>query len=133
MIVVLDASAAIFQAVYPIDPQSVSQNDIIEKADKIVSPDLFISEISNALWKYCRFKKIELKDAIQYGQYIISLVDQFIDTGNLWQQALDIAYNSSHSVYDCFYLALALNNDAILLTRDKKLQQLAIDINIKIQ
>ena len=133
MIVVLDASAAIFQAVYPMDPQSVSQNDIIEKADKIVSPDLFISEISNALWKYCRYKKIELNDAIQYGQYIISLVDQFIDTGNLWQQALDIAYNSSHSAYDCFYLALALNNDATLLTRDKKLQQLAMDINIKTQ
>ena len=133
MIVVLDASAAIFQAVYPLDSQSVSQNDIIEKADKIVSPDLFISEISNALWKYCNYKKIELNDAIQYGQYIISLVDQFIDTGNLWQQAVGIACKSSHSAYDCFYLALALNNDAILLTRDKKLQQLAIDINIKTQ
>lgn len=132
MIVVLDASSAVTQALYPTEPESILHYEIIQKADLILSPDLFISEITNALWKYCLHKKIDVRSAKKYGKYSISLVDHFIETYTLWREALSMATDLSHSVYDCMYLVLAKKNKATVLTYDKKLIKLAQSENINI-
>ena len=52
MIVILDVSAAIEILLKKKDKFS----ECFEKADWVISPDLFVSEITNVLWKYYRAK-----------------------------------------------------------------------------
>ena len=52
MIVTLDVSATIEILLKKKD----KFNEYFEKADWVISPDLFVSEITNVLWKYYRAK-----------------------------------------------------------------------------
>ncbi len=131
MTIILDASSAISMTLDPTHPDSKSANELIKKSDYIICPDIFVAEITYTLWKYCLYEKMEVDKAIEYAESVLSLVDQFIVSNALWQDALEIGLKKSHSTYDCFYLALAIEKNAILLTRDKKLKQLAQAENIK--
>jgi len=132
MTIVLDASSAVSLSLYPDNPTSIFEKESIQKADKIISVDLLIPEVTNAFWKYCTHKIIGLTDAAKYGKFALSLVDQIIATESLWYEALELGVKNSNSTYDCFYLALAKRSNATLLTRDKKLKKLAIAENIKV-
>jgi predicted nucleic acid-binding protein len=48
----------------------------------------------------------------------------------LWQDALLLAHQLDHPVYDCLHLVLAQQHDAHLLTLDKRLRRLAEGLGI---
>jgi len=133
MTLILDASSAVSMILDPIHPKSNFENEIVLSSDNVICPDIFISEITNAFWKYCIYGKMEISDAKKYGNSVLALIDIFIRTETLWQEALEIGFNTQHSTYDCFYLALARKEKAVLITRDKKLKKIAIAENILVE
>ena len=54
----------------------------------IIAPDLFIAEITNVLWKYYKAGLISHIDCIQYVQDGIDMIDDFMETRELWKEAL---------------------------------------------
>ena len=50
MIVVLDASAAIKIILNHTSAKGFS--DVLKKSDWVIAPDIFVSEVTNAFWKY---------------------------------------------------------------------------------
>jgi predicted nucleic acid-binding protein len=119
MIVVLDVSAAI---------EILLQKEKKEKFDAtykqaswVIAPDLFVSEISNVLWKYYRANLITHEECIQFVEDGISMVDDFIDTQELWKEALGEGIKNRHSIYDMYYPVLARRNDGTLITNDGQL------------
>ncbi|MFP4364603.1 MAG: type II toxin-antitoxin system VapC family toxin [Spirochaetia bacterium] len=98
--------------------------DALDSADVVITPELFVSEIANVAWKYYRLADFSFEQCMQLSQDGINLIDQFIPSKELWKEALQDAIRNNHPVYDCLYLVCARRNGAILLTKDKKLQQI---------
>ncbi len=105
---------------------------LISGSEKILAPDIYISEATNAAWKYARFEGLSTPLAEKLVANAIGLVDEFHDSLNLWRTAFTLGVTLEHPIYDCLYLALALENTCPLITRDKKLMLLAKRCNVPI-
>jgi predicted nucleic acid-binding protein len=130
MIIVLDTSAAV-EILLNKKESNKFKNTIVE-ADAVIAPELYISEISNVAWKYNKIAKFKHEECISMSEDGINLIDQFIDTKELWKEALREAMNNDQTVYDCLYLICARRNDGILLTMDQKLKKLCKYFKIRI-
>jgi predicted nucleic acid-binding protein len=130
MIVVLDVSAAI-EIILQRDKKDLF-NSVYKEGTWIIAPDLFISEITNVLWKYHKAKVISHEDCIQYVQDGIEMIDDFINAKELWKESLAEGIKNNHSVYDMYYSVLARRNDAVLITNDGPLAEICRKLNIKV-
>ncbi len=130
MIAVLDASAAIniiFQrtAFKPL-------LDYLKGADWVIAPDIFVSEVTNVFWKYHQFEDLPLKLCEKSLNKTIGLIDDFINAGDLYQEAFSFSCQVNHPVYDSMYLICARRYNGIFLSVDKKLNKLAQKHSLKI-
>lgn len=130
MIVVLDVSAAI-EITLQKDKKELF-NTIYKKGTWIIAPDLFIAEITNVLWKYYKAKILSHDDCVQYVQDGIDMIDDFINTRELWKESLAEGIKNNHSIYDMYYAVLARRNDAVLITNDGKLSEVCKNLKIEV-
>jgi len=130
MIVVLDVSGAI-EVVLQRGKIDLYEG-ILNKASWVITPDLFVSEISNVLWKYNKAQVITHEDCIQFVEDGIKMIDDYFDCKELWKEALSEGIKSNHSIYDMYYAVLARRNDAILVTNDGPLAKLCKDLKIEV-
>ena len=92
-----------------------------DREDEFVVPDLFWSEVANALCKGVRQRRWRREDA---EEGVAALTDYNFDSVPsllLMEQALPIALNLGIALYDCLYVALALQAKADLITADERL------------
>jgi predicted nucleic acid-binding protein len=129
MIVILDVSAAI-EILLKREKAELFQTEVLN-ADWVIAPDLYISEISNVLWKYCNANIIKHDESVKIVEDGISIIDAFISSNDIWREALSEGIKNKHSVYDMMYLITARRNDGILMTSDRKLNNLAKKLDIK--
>lgn len=130
MIAVLDASAAIELLLER--PQAHAIRTILAEADCVLAPDLFVPEVTNALWKYLRAGAISVDDAQRAAETAVQLVDEFTSSHILQREALSVAHAWSHPVYDAVYIVLARRNAASLITMDTRLRSLASSLQISV-
>ena len=116
MSVVIDASVAlkwIFQ-------EAGSAEAAALQNETLIAPQLWLIEAANVIWRHVVQKKISASEAsAKLGDLSYAPV-----TGHavepLLPQALLLAMRLSHPVYDCIYLALAMREDAQLVTADRR-------------
>ncbi len=130
MIVVIDVSAAI-EIILQKQKRDLF-NSKYKEASWVLAPDLYVSELSNVLWKYYKAKVISHEDCIQYVEDGINMIDDFIDGKELWKEALSEGIKNNHSIYDMYYSVLARRNGAILLTNDGALAELCKELKIEV-
>jgi predicted nucleic acid-binding protein len=130
MIAVIDVSAAI-EIILQKD-KKVRFDSKIKEASWVIAPDLYVSELSNVLWKYYKAKVIMHADCIQYVEDGINLIDDFADGRELWKEALGEGIKNDHSVYDMYYSVLARRNDAVLITNDRSLAKMCKKLKIEV-
>ena len=102
-----------------------------EKADKfhkilyestlVITPDLYVSELANTLWKYHSAKILTKDECLQLVQQGIKLIDKFISGNEIWEEALSEGIKNKHSVYDMFYMVITRRNSGVLITSDSTL------------
>ncbi len=105
--------------------------DLIFKADTVIVPEIFVAELGNVLWKYVRFNGIEETEAHRALQIGLDMADKIIPNASIIDDALVLAVKTSHPVYDCLYLTLALKMRYGVLTQDKKLRSLGDSLGIE--
>jgi predicted nucleic acid-binding protein len=127
---VIDANAAV-ALVVDLPWSSEARAILLEDPDPI-APSLFVAEVTNALWQYCRTGLLATETAALGLTQIKSLIDVTPDAP-LAQSALTIAASHNHPAYDCFYLALAIREKTALLTADRKLASLGQKLAVKVQ
>ena len=88
---------------------------------KIFVPDLFYIECTNVFLKYVRANMYTAAEVQADLTTLKNLQLQVVSTANLMDDAVNIALNYNISAYDACYVALSQQNNAILLTLDKKL------------
>ena len=89
------------------------------KHDLLV-PDLFFPEIASILWKRVRRGEISEPDAGAILQTVGEMPLQLHSAWPLVALALPLACRTDRTVYDCLYLALALREEAPMVTADEK-------------
>lgn len=130
MIAVLDASAAI-EIVLQRNPAEALTKYVTE-ADWVITPSLFISEVTNTIWKYQKFAELPIRFCEKALEQALALPDDFINELDLYREAFKLSCSFNHPVYDMLYLLTARRNNGILLTLDKKLIKIAINCSVEI-
>ncbi len=129
MIIVLDTSAAIEIILNRKSSELFAEK--IKQAEWVISPSLFISEVTNVFWKYQKFANYSYADCEKNIEQAIAIPDDYINDLELYREAFNMSCMLDHPVYDMLYLILARRNNALLLTMDKKLSTAAQKCNIK--
>ncbi len=130
MITVLDTSAAIDLILNP--SQNTTESRILTDAKWVLAPTLYISEVTNVFWKYYNFQNLP-QDKVEQGiELALKLPDSLADDRELYIEAFSMSCITKHSVYDMMYLVLARRNNAILLTKDRRLKTIAAKHDVRI-
>ncbi len=129
MKIVLDASAAIEIVLNKLDASEFSE--IISKAEIVIAPELFISEISNVAWKYYKLANFSEQQAVELANNSMQLIDYTVPAETIWQESLGLAMSNNQAVYDCLYLVCARRNNAVLISKDKRLKALCKKLEVK--
>ena len=130
MIVVLDANAAM--EIVLNREYGEQFKGVLKKSDLVITPNTFASEITNSFWKYAMHKELSEEQCQKGIEYCLDLVDDFIDTNSMCKEVFSEAIDQEHSAYDVYYLVLARRNNAVILTRDKKMKNIASIMKIDI-
>ena len=130
MIAVLDAGAAIKIVFQESSVKTLSE--YLKRADWVIAPDIFVSEVTNVFWKYHQFEDLPLNICENFLNKTIALIDDFIDAGELYQEAFSFSCQVNHPVYDSMYLICARRHNGIFVSADKKLNKLAQKHSLKI-
>ena len=94
---------------------------ILQESTLRVAPDLYVSELANAIWKYHSAKKITRDNCIQYIKQGLGLINIFVNANDIWEEAFSEGTNNKHSIYDMLYMVTARRNSGILITNDSAL------------
>ena len=92
----------------------------------LVAPDLILAEAGSALWRYVRAGDLQMAEATSILQRMPDSFARLVPTAELARDALLLAHELDHSVFDCVYLALAQREELGILTLDAKLAGLAV-------
>jgi len=133
--VVLDANAAIEVALEGKAARSLSA--VLSQSEEVVAPELLIPEIVNAIWKYHQFAEFDLGKCEKILELAVGLVDRLISHREIYREAFALSRAQKTraagvNTYDMFYLALALREDAILLTLDGTLKKEARRAGVRV-
>ena len=130
MTVIIDASAAIELMLKRKSAKAIAA--IISRADWVIAPDLFVSEVTNVFWKYHEFEDLPIDICERYLDDTLLLVDDYISCYDLYKEAFALSCQVNHSVYDAMYLVLTRRQAGLLVTMDKQLERTAIKNSIKV-
>ncbi len=123
--IVLDGSAAVDMVRETSEGLALAQ--LLLDGEKIISHDLFSTEVCNAFWAYHQVSKLDRNEVAEYVAQATRLVDEFYRTEDLLREALMEAMRLDHPVYGMLYFVLARREGATLFTLDQKLQGLCAD------
>jgi len=129
MIIVLDASSA--GEIAAKTHAGVHAINVLMSSDRTLAPELYISEICSIMWKLSRKDKANSDDYVIMADECINYIDEYISADSLWKEAIRLAMEQDHSVYDMLYAVLARRHDATLLTMDVKLSGICEKLAIR--
>lgn len=115
---VVDASVAIkwyLPEIYDVESQR-----LLDETNELLVPDLLYSEVGNILWKKIRAGEIQEQQGQAVLQSLNQLPLQVFPAFPLVLLALEIANQTHRTVYDSLYLALAVKENALLVTADER-------------
>jgi predicted nucleic acid-binding protein len=125
-VLVLDASVAIKWAIplarEPFTDESLRllKSYVDGEVDFIV-PDVFWAEVGNVLWKGTRQNRWRQDEAESVAAAMSARGFTTVSSLVLLPEALKIAFAHDRAVYDCLYVALAVQSKTDLITADERL------------
>ena len=88
---------------------------------RLLVPDLFWAECGNLLWKAVRERRLSRADAELVLNGMLRRNFPTFPSTDLLSEALFIAFHYDCAVYDCLYVALAVQSETQLITADERL------------
>ena len=116
---VVDASAA--AAAFFQEEHALAAWRFLISGHDLLAPDLIVAELANVIWKRRRRKEIDQDEALGLLTDFQKLPLQITPSNALIDAALALALRTDCCVYDCLYLALAMQAKAVMVTNDLRL------------
>ncbi len=89
---------------------------------RLLAPDLYVAEVTNALWKRAHLRgDLSADEAREALDRLLGALPEIFPGAALASQALELAHAFGRPVYDCLYVALALRAGCPLVTADRSL------------
>ncbi|MBW6469105.1 MAG: type II toxin-antitoxin system VapC family toxin [Coriobacteriia bacterium] len=117
--IVADASV-VLAAMLP-ERHTVEARVTLAGAGEVHAPDLLLYEIVSALHARVRRRDLTSGQADLKRLEARALPARYASAHELDAAALALADRLGHSAYDCFYLALAIERECVLVTADRAL------------
>ena len=128
--IVVDASIAYLWFVN--EPDSPDARRLLGSDSTLLAPDFMAAEATNAWWKKCRRREMDVTDVDQAVTNLLAAGIAWIPTAVLLRSAARTASELDHPVYDSLYLSLATSQPASLATADTRLKKAAERLGIPI-
>jgi predicted nucleic acid-binding protein len=119
LIVVVDASVAVKWFIQ--EPDRPAARRLLEPQSHLIAPDLIVAEVANAMWRRTLAGEGHARQASLTAASLPRFFAWLLPLTPLAARAVEIAAELRHPVYDCFYLALAEREEAMLVTADRRL------------
>ncbi|MGP0074136.1 MAG: type II toxin-antitoxin system VapC family toxin [Bryobacteraceae bacterium] len=87
----------------------------------LISPDLLLTEFASLLAKRTRRKQMSLSEAQDAFRLLEDSAPVLFETLPLLEPALNLALQNHMSLWDCVYLALAIDQNCAFITADRRL------------
>jgi predicted nucleic acid-binding protein len=87
----------------------------------LIAPDLLLAEFASLVAKRSRRKQISARQAREAFSLMTRCAPRLFDMRPLLFRALDLSRDHQLSLWDCVYLALALEHQCQVLTTDRRL------------
>lgn len=116
---VIDANVAIKWVLPEID-SDIALSILDDDQAVLLVPDFFFSEVTNILWKSIQKQGLSLEKARMSLEVIKQVDFKVFNSYDLAIQALELSVQVKQAVYDCIYLALAINNNCQMITADER-------------
>lgn len=113
--VVIGASIAIK---WVIEEDGTAQALALRQRARVMAPELLVAECANILSKKVRLREISEQEARLAARLLQAAAIEFVPTQSLMESATRIAIELDHPAYDCLYLALAIERNALFVTTD---------------
>lgn len=120
---VVDASVAIKWFVA--EPDSALAERLLEHGGRLAAPHLLMSELANGLWKNFFRERIGRETVFASLRHAEQTIEAWHADAPLLDDAMQIALELRHPIYDCVYLALARRLETACVTADGKLLSVA--------
>lgn len=116
---VVDASVAVKWLVR--EPLSHQASLLLAREVSLLAPDLLFAEAANALWAMRQRGDLE-DDQFEEAVQTLGMAPVLVPSTllQLVPAASRLAADLGHPIYDCFYLALAIQEKAPLVTADPR-------------
>ena len=116
---VVDASVAVKWLVS--EDYSEEAASLLDGRSTLIAPDLLFAEVTNVLWALCRRGDIAKED---FAEVVDVLKAAPVSVSHpmraLAASAARLAIDLGHPAYDCFYLALAIQEQYPVVTADRR-------------
>lgn len=122
MPLVVDASVALK---WLVDEEHGAEAIALFERDLLVAPDLLPLELRNALLTRVRRGLNSPDEARRAEAAVGGLEVGLVPTASLLARAFELGLSLAHPIYDCVYLALALERGLTLVTADRRLARIA--------
>ena len=117
MTIVVDASVAVKWVLHEIGSDAA---DALLDNDGLIAPSIWLAEATHALWRRARMAEITAKEASERLSELQNAPVPSVASQPHLHQALKLATEIGHPVYDCVYLALAVHHETHVVTADRR-------------
>ncbi len=118
MRLVIDASVAVKWCVTEADSYQAAR--LLHSSHELIAPHFLMVEVGNALTTYWRSGYISSGDVDGVLHKLARLLSAVLPDQDLIADALILARQLRHPVYDCLYLALAWKSQGRVVTLDRR-------------
>ena len=127
---VVDASAAV--AIVLTRPAAAEFSSFLADCLIVWAPELFHAEVANSLDKYLLAGDLSADVALDLLERAQDLIDTFVPTARLVEEALFASSQNRHRIYDLLYAVLARRRGAVLLTLDRRQAAIAREMGVAV-
>jgi predicted nucleic acid-binding protein len=97
----------------------------------LMAPVLWLAEAANALWRRMRIGEITAEQAAARLAELLEAPVASLPIEPFVEEALRLAAQIGHPIYDCLYLAVALRHDVSVVTADRRFASAASGPGLK--
>jgi predicted nucleic acid-binding protein len=117
----LVVDASVVAAAFFRERHTEAAQGLLLSASDLLAPDLIHAEVANVVWKRCQRREITSEEAGGLLSDMLELPLRIMPSEQLVCPALALAVRTRRTVYDCLYMALAVQKKTVMVSGDQRL------------